>query len=68
HLHLVRILCRLKTVTGITISLGLIPILRYTPPALFRHFHHHLIPPPALLNNCFQITKWKQKGHFVRIL
>ncbi|AZJ06415.1 hypothetical protein D3X40_10555 [Klebsiella quasipneumoniae] len=25
-------------------------------------------PPPALLNNCCQITKWKQKGHFVRIL
>ncbi|EIW8480091.1 hypothetical protein DV729_03615 [Klebsiella pneumoniae] len=25
-------------------------------------------PRPALLNNCCQITKWKQKGHFVRIL
>ncbi|EIW8600305.1 hypothetical protein D4N06_08305 [Klebsiella pneumoniae] len=25
-------------------------------------------PPSALLNNCCQITKWKQKGHFVRIL
>ncbi|EPL2198126.1 hypothetical protein MBS25_005841, partial [Klebsiella pneumoniae] len=59
---------RLKTVTGITISLGPIPILRYPPPALFRNFHHHLIPPPVLLNNCCQITKWKQKGHFVRIL
>ncbi|WP_204100811.1 hypothetical protein, partial [Klebsiella pneumoniae] len=45
--------------TGITISLGPIPILRYPPPALFRNFHHHLIPLP----HCYIIVVSSQNGN-----